>query len=186
MSTLETGLKDVDLLGIALANLNCATISESCVALRSEWSALAATRGMSDGLLFDARRGKRGEPIFIVISSNGYHESYSSFEDAIRLLVDSHRTRAEDREEVYSRLIPVLPNSEEGQAAIRRCRSIVVRRHSNAGIELEEDTREALSMSMAAREVCSNMAKIIVHDNPAVTGEDRDRLLIEAIAILEV
>lgn len=186
MSTLETGLQDVDLSGIALANLNCATVSERCIALRAEWSALASSRGMSDGLLFDARRGKQGQPIFIVISSNGYHESYESFEHAISLLVDSHRTRAEDREEVYSRLIPILPNSDEGRRAIQRCRSLVARRHASAGIELnDENVRDALALPMAAREVCSAMAKVVARDNPSVTSEERDRLLIEAISDLE-
>lgn len=185
MSTLSTQLKDEDLLAIALANLNSSRISEGFVALLKEWYEIAKARGLSTELLFDARRGKQGEPIFIVGSPNGYHESRSSFEHAVLLLVDSHRTRAEDLEEVYSRLIPILPNSDEGLATIQKCRSAVVRRHAAAGIDLTEEQREALALSMAARETCSKMAKTILAAKPNATSEERDQLLLEAIAILE-
>ncbi len=60
---------------------------------------------MTPGLEFTSREARDGRPIYIVRCANGHHESYDSHAHALALLVDSHRTRAEDTPVVHERIM---------------------------------------------------------------------------------
>lgn len=92
MTTLQFGLKDEALLSVAAASLREAEESAVMAALRTEWVYIASTRKMPLDYMFDARRDNKGRPVFILRAQNGYHESLESYEDALRLLVESHRS----------------------------------------------------------------------------------------------
>lgn len=82
-------------------------LSPELAALVVDWVAIAASRGMAPELDLGTRPARDGRIIYVVRCANGHHESYESHESAMRLLIDSHKTRAEDTEAVYARLIAV-------------------------------------------------------------------------------
>lgn len=185
-TTLQSGLKDDDLAAIAIVDLNLAETDEKVLALRQEWVDLMTSRSCSTEVMYDARRAKDGRPIFCIRSHNGYCESYEGFGHALELLVDAHRTRAEDLEEVYVRLRPLLSLTDEGRAELQRCRSEVVRRRSMAGQDpLSDVERDDAAAIMAARNACARLAKAIFTQNPDASGATRDSLLLQAIERLE-
>ncbi len=102
-NTLQSGLQDPELEALAADSLAAAEASVVANVLRLEWLQMALERKMPTQVMYDAKRDTRGRPVFSVRSDNGYHESYVGFEDALFLLVDSHRTREEDLESTHQR-----------------------------------------------------------------------------------
>ncbi len=139
MNTLQTGLDDLALHEIAVANLQAAEQSATARALRDEWVALTTERGSDSGIMFDARRARDGRPVFIARAQSGYHESFQGYEHAMSLLVSAHRTRLEDRAETHERARESI--GCDLQRARVFCAEIAKRvRESNPGIsEAEQD-----------------------------------------------
>lgn len=73
--------------------------------LKAEWSDLVKTRQMDGRVDVGTRERRKGGTAYFVSCSNGYHESAESHEHAFSLLVESFRTRAEDRPETYEKLL---------------------------------------------------------------------------------
>lgn len=119
MHTLQTGLKDPELEALAVADIRAAEESAVALALRTEWLLMCGQRLMPTEVMYDARRDSKGLPVFIVRAQNGYHESPESFEHALELLVDSHRTRPEDLFENHQRMMALTGCSLKD--ARRRC-----------------------------------------------------------------
>lgn len=73
--------------------------SETVQALAAEWGSMRSSR-----FKFYERQDSRGRDVFGVQCEHGQHESHQGHEHALFLLVDSHRTRAEDTPEFRARL----------------------------------------------------------------------------------
>jgi hypothetical protein len=75
--------------------------------LLAELGQMQADRRMGGGVWIGTnphRKTKEGGPVFVAMCPNGYHESAESEAHALSLLVDSFRTRAEDRPEIHERI----------------------------------------------------------------------------------
>lgn len=80
------------------------TQSETVKALGAELAEIQAARGMNPRFQVDTEE-RYGRPLYVAHCANGRHESRQSPEHAMFLLVDSFRTRAEDRPETHERLM---------------------------------------------------------------------------------
>lgn len=74
--------------------------------LGRELLAIQEARGMNPRFQLDTEE-RYGKPLYVAHCANGRHESRQSLEHALFLMVDSFRTRAEDRPETHARLMEV-------------------------------------------------------------------------------
>jgi hypothetical protein len=78
--------------------------SDTVKDLGRELLAIQEARGMNPRFQLDTEE-RYGKPIFIARCGNGRHESRQSPEHAMFLMVDSFRTRGEDRPETHARVM---------------------------------------------------------------------------------
>lgn len=154
-------------------------------ALTDEWSEHAAKFGKDPRFKLDSRVSeKTGKTIYFVKNGNGFHESYTSPEHALFLLVDSHRVRVEDMESTHDRIRSIAKNkrSRAFKDEIENQKSIV---RANARKQMIDSDVEVAAETRAARKVVTEIAQRIRAENPRMSGADRDALVIAEIEKLE-
>ncbi len=94
--------------------------SETVQKLAAEFAEIGARKGFKHSRINVTTEIKKGRTIWTCHALNGYHQSTTSAEHAVFLLVDSHRTRVEDTEGFRERVQAANAGMTKREA-IRRC-----------------------------------------------------------------
>lgn len=113
--------------------------SETVQELGRELDALQAARGMNRRFMLETEE-RYGRPLFVAHCANGRHESRQSPEHALFLLVDSFRTRAEDKAETHARIMQI--HGMDLKAARRFARELAKEIQDEHGKGVPGETRD--------------------------------------------
>lgn len=142
-------------------------LSPTFVVLAAEWASLASLRGMDLVLVVSTRRDRKGRTIYIVRCANGYHESYNSHEEALRLLISAHTTRVEDTEAFYSPLVPAAGGNVKSARALARQLGTVTR---EANPLITDDDLDSLIRDAAQAKIAEHAADVLAAEQAAIAA----------------
>lgn len=109
--------------------------------LGRELGAIQAARGMNPRFQIDTLE-RYGRPLYVAHCANGRHESRQSEEHAMFLLVDSFRTRIEDKPETHERIMEI--HGMDLKSARRYARELAQRVQEAHGKGVPGETRDKL------------------------------------------